>query len=807
MEKLEGIKLALCQMPVVIGRPDLNVKYIVREILNAKAEGADIIIFPELCVTGYIIGDMFEREEFIEDANKLCNSAIREATFGGITAIVGLPVYDNCLRGEDGRRRLYNSAVIYGDGSYLGHAVKTLQPNYRMFDDDRHFYSLRKSAQEESRDLEEFNNVFPVRLKDGREVKIGVMLCEDMWHEDYFTNPGEILVQNGAEMLVNISASPWGWQKSRKRHSVVRELLAECQVPLVYVNNAGLQNNGKNLIVFDGSSTVYDDEGKIIFEMELYEKGTRIFTFKENAPELSQRKQDDSRELYSAVHNAIREFCSQFERAIIGISGGIDSAVSAAALVDALGPDKVLGIYMPYSPYSTRESYGRARELAENLGIKLKVISIDQLVNSIAMACGVEDGTLGHENIQARARMEILAAITQKEHGIFVCNTNKVEAAFGYGTLYGDIAGALALLGDMIKREIYQLGNYLNEHAFKKQVIPAECFNAVPTAELNVSQKDPFDYGNLTRKGYHDEMVRAFTEFRLGLEWFLDMYLKGQLESELKLEAGTIKRLFPAADKFIADLEKHWLLYRRAFFKTNQMPPILIISKRAFGYDLRRSMLSAHFTQRYGQLKKYALESMPRRIAIYGGSFNPPGLHHLQAVGGTLERFDAIFIVPCGPRSDKDSVNQISFEHRKRMAEIAFGRIPRVKIDWRDLESGKFTPTLQLEEIYKNLFPNDEIWFVVGGDLVTKMENGKSAIQNFWKQGEKIWANLNWAIIPRIETGIPAGDLPPKAEVIDAKMIYGSSSSIRRMVAEGKNIENFVSDEIKNYIETNELYK
>lgn len=596
-------------MPVVVGRPDLNVQYIVKEVVEAKKNNVDIIIFPELCVTGYVIGDMFEREDFIHSANKLCDTAIMEASRNGITVIVGLPVYDDELRGEDGRKRLYNASVIYSNGIRLGQTLKTLQPNYRMFDDDRHFYSLRKLAQENNKALDEFNNVFSVTLKDGHSVKVGLMLCEDMWHDDYPYNPGEILAKKGADILVNISASPWGWQKNRKRHSVVKKLILKCKVPLVYVNNVGLQNNGKNLIVFDGSSTIYNTEGNVIYQVEPYAKGTHYYTFENEILEIEQNKQDDSQELYLAVRCAVLEFCSQFNKIIIGISGGIDSAVSAAALVDALGQDKVIGVFMPFSKYSSIKSKERAQTIANNLGISLRVVNIDSVVNSIADLLSTEADTLEYENIQARARMEILAAIAQRENGIYICNSNKVEAAFGYGTLYGDIAGALALLADMVKREVYQLGNYYNEHVYKKEVIPADCFNVVPTAELSINQKDPFHYGNLNHRGYHDEMVRAFTEFRLGPEWFLEMYLSGRLDDELRLETGTTRQLFPSTDKFITDLENHWSLYRRAFFKTNQMPPILIVSKRAFGYDLRRSMVTPYFSERYKELKEHGLKN------------------------------------------------------------------------------------------------------------------------------------------------------------------------------------------------------
>src|SRR3989339_198755 len=807
MASLTGVKLAICQMPVVVGRPDLNVRYMRQEISDAKDKGVDIIFFPELSVTGYIIGDMFEREEFILDAYKSCDAMLREVTKDGITAIVGVPVYDNGLRGEDGRRRLYNAAVVYSDGKYIGKAIKTLQPNYRMFDDDRHFYSERKLAQENGLDLNMINNVFAIKLRDSRIIRPGVMLCEDGWPDDYYIDPSEALMNNGAELIINISASPWGWQKNRKRHSVVKELLTKRKVSMVYVNNTGLQNNGKNLIVFDGSSTVYNANGEVVYEVAPYAVGNHYFEFTEKLPVVIQNKQDDSRELYLAVHNAIKEFCSSFKKIIIGVSGGIDSAVAAAAYVDALGKDKVLGVFMPFSKYSSTESEVRARAIAESLGIEFRVVSIDAIVDSIAGLLSTQEGTLEYENIQARARMEVLAAIAQREGGVFVCNTNKVEAAFGYGTMYGDIAGALALLADMVKREVYQLGNYYNEQVFGRQVIPADCFNIAPTAELGLNQKDPFDYGNLLRRGYHDEMVRAFTEFRLGPEWFIEAYMSKQLEIELKLEAGTIDRLFPSAGKFVADLEKHWALYRRAFFKTNQMPPILIVSKRAFGYDLRRSMVTPHFTGRYRRLKAFVLPKEPRRIAIYGGSFNPPGLNHLQVVQSALKSFDTVIVVPCGPRGDKDSINTVTFVDRKNMIEMAFGDVPGVEIDWRDLKSGDFTPTYQLQEIYKAEFPDDEIWFVVGSDIVLKGSDGLSLIQRMWRQGKRIWQELNWAVIARSNVAIPADNMPPNFLLLAASDIFGSSSTIRQMVADGKDIGDFVDDEVGEYIAKKGLYR
>lgn len=658
MRKINGLKIALCQMKVAPGRPDLNADYICQEIRQAKEAGADIIVFPEMAVTGYLIGDLYEDISFIEDVQR-CNEVIRLATSIGIVAIFGsVEMPGRERRGEDGRMRIQNAVMIAQDGRWIGKTVKFLQPNYRIFDDDRHFYSLRKVREEyieleaakcghydqEDCDLDCYFNPFILDIGE-RLLTIGAIICEDMWHSDYHYNPAKVLAGNGAEIIFNLSASPWTWQKNRKRHRVVKDLLSECHVPLVYVNNTGIQNNGKNIIIFDGSSTVYDRQGERIYSVPAYQSGTFHFTMSDDADILMDEKQDDTTELYQAIKCAISEFIqnlpTSMRRVIIGLSGGIDSALSLALFTDILGPDNVIAVNMP-SYFNSRQTRAIAKQMADNLGVRYEVRPIGEIVEAIAKTTGTKPDTPSFANIMARTRMEVLAAMAQDNDCVYIANWNKIEAAFGYGTLYGDMAGFMAPLGDLTKREVYQLAEYLNRTVFRREVIPQACFDLAPSAELKENQTDPFDYGHLRQRGYHDEMVRAFVEFRRNPEWFLSLYLDGNLEKELLLPPGRIKELFVRPADFVRDLERSWGLFFGSYFKRVQSAPIPIVSKRAFGYDLRESILSPHLTRRYLKLKELVLSEklLSRHIVIYGGSFNPPGKHHYSGKASAEKEID-----------------------------------------------------------------------------------------------------------------------------------------------------------------------
>lgn len=629
MDILQGLKIALCQMKVVPGRPDINAAHVIKEIRLASRRGIDIIIFPELCVSGYLIADRFEDFWFVKDIEYF-NRLIIESVPENLTAIFG-SIIVSPGKGEDGRHRMHNAAIIAqgkkpfdsAQGKQLGYVVKTLQPHYRYFDDPKHFFSTRQIAEEMAELYRKTNGASGIKncsvhdLLKTYEVKtsigtvpLGISICEDIWKDDYALNPAAVLAEKGAKLLIAISASPWGWQKNRKRHQVIKNLISEIKIPIVYVNNTGCQNNGDNIINFDGASTIYNNKGEIVHEAESYFSGVQDITLDDSLKPLPKKPEDDTKELYLGIRNATEEMLKimpdKNRRVVIGLSGGVDSATMAALMVDILGPDRVHLINMPYE-YSDSDVQNIAKKIANNLGVKLEIRPIKEIVDAIAKQSGVKFGEFAHQNIQARARMEILAAIAQRLGAVFTCNANKVEIAFGYGTLDGDMRGWLIPFGDLVKREVRQLAQYFNTEVFKKEIIPQECIDQIPSAELEKNQKDPFDYGYINKRGYHDEWVRAVTEFRWNPEKFLEMYLANTLEKELMLEPGTLNRLFPTHQDFINDLEKHWRLFTSAFFKRVQAPPIIVISRRAFGRDLEESILSPHYTQRYLELKEQLL--------------------------------------------------------------------------------------------------------------------------------------------------------------------------------------------------------
>ncbi|MFZ2310957.1 MAG: NAD(+) synthase [Patescibacteria group bacterium] len=823
-KSLNGLKISLNQMPVVPGRPDLNAKYIIDSIKEASEDKVDILIFPEMCVPGYVIGDLFEDECFVKEI-ELLNRQIIKASPIDMTVIFGTLVCDQSQRNEDGRYRKYNAAIVASAGCQLSVVMKTLQPNYRIFDDDRHFFGTRKYAYDNGEQVEDYLVSVEIKTRIGL-IAIGVILCEDMWHKDYPINPTQILVDKGAELVINLSASPWTWQKNRKRHQVVKDLLKISPVPFVYVNNTGTQNNGKNIIVFDGSSTVYHPDGEIIMAVAPYATGNHNFSFSKKSYEIirsdekkfmnrEEQIQHDAAELYAgwecAVRGAFANLPKPMRKAVIGLSGGIDSAVDTALLTHILGPENVYCINMP-SQYNGQQTKNIAKQIADNLGVHYEIRPINAIVDAICAATGTEVDTLSYENVQARVRMEILAARCQDLGAVFICNSNKIEAAFGYGTMYGDIAGFLAPLGDMLKYEVYQMGDYMNRVIYQQEVIPAECFTIPPTAELKDKQRDPFHYGNLKRRGYHDELVRAFVEFRYNPELILEKYIDKDLEKEFRLEPGTLYQLFKKPAEFIVDLEKNYNLFMNSFFKRHPAPTVPILSRRAFGFDLRESQLSPFFTSRYYELKQLALSKEVsrsyyfqaiNRIAVFGGSFNPPCLHH-QGISRQLSReFDHLIIVPCGKRADKDLVGN---DDRGIMVNIAFCGCPNAEIDFNDLHNGVYTPTYLLEERYAAKYPGVEIWHVVGSDLVAGGRDKNSQIQTTWKNGPEIWQTLKFCVIIRPGYELSPDDLPPVSKVLETEKIFGSGTEVRALLADHKDTSEFLDEAVLTYIKAHKLY-
>jgi NAD+ synthase (glutamine-hydrolysing) len=342
-----------------------------------------------------------------------------------------------------------------------------------------------------------------------------------------------------------------------------------------------------------------------------------------------------------------------------------------ALLVHVLGPANVTAVSMP-SRFNGPTTLGITGQIASSLGVELVTVPIQEMVDQLALATGVTPGDFAYENVQARARMQILATLSQKRGALFTCNGNKVEIAFGYSTLYGDQSGAIAPIGDLVKREVRQLATYLNERVFGREVIPKACIDMKPSAELSAAQSveegkgDPFDYGTVEARGYHDEMVRAFTEFRKGPEWFLSEYAAGRLEKTLLLPAGTLARLFPSPSDFVADLEDRWGRFAGAVFKRVQAPPIPIVSRRAFGYDLRERCAGPSDAPVSGVrqvvLARYAGQAhgLRRSFNRRGTTRRSPAARHPLRRG-----------LP-SPLAPRDKPPWVAPEHRRRMAEPAF---------------------------------------------------------------------------------------------------------------------------------------
>ncbi|MBI5398574.1 NAD(+) synthase [Candidatus Woesearchaeota archaeon] len=660
------MKIALAQMEVVAGMPKRNIEAMLAMIGEAKTQHADLIAFPEMCVGGYLVGDRWLEDSFCEDLTRF-NDAILAAS-SGIALVYGNIFLDKNLAvrvgdgnhhpNKDGRTRKYNAVYVVQNGkparrmrkTHLlpeGIQPKTLLPNYRVFDDERYFFSLEDVAKDAGVALESVTQPFLIDV-GGKQIPVGFELCEDLWCEDYrkeglAENPTKVLIDNGAKMIINLSASPWTFGKNGARDRRVDFLKRESGaafVPFLYVNCVGVQNNGKNIITFDGGSTVYNkNEAPVMFSHAPYEQELMMVD-EQVLGKAGQTRVEKSKiaQKYDTLIRGIQHVKDmngyrEHPKYVIGLSGGIDSSVVAALLVKAVGADHVIGVNMP-THYNSEKTKQSAAHVAQKLGIPCVTIPIGDMVEeNEAMLEAVEISgsrtrlsVLHKENIQAKIRgTVVLSNLAAQLRALFTNNGNKLEVALGYATLYGDVGGAIAPIGDLTKAEVFELARYLNKEVFhdeviSRAVIPDDLFRfrtdqIEPSAELKDAQVDPM------RFGYHCALIEAMTDFnKKPPEDVMRWYLEGTLEEHLGVSTALLQRWnIHDPKEFVRDLEWFIESIARNVFKRVQAPPIILTSKSAYGYDIRESILPYRATAKHEELKVRILK-MNRYRPIEAGS-------------------------------------------------------------------------------------------------------------------------------------------------------------------------------------------
>lgn len=631
------MKIALSQFEIIPSMPTNNAARIINYIEEAKNNKADMIIFPELSISGYLIGDMWESESFIRECEELGEEIIKASK--DIFVIFGNVAIDRNKKNFDGRVRKYNALFLAKDGKLIKNPyskipypfiIKTLLPNYKEFEDTRHFFSLKdlifENALEDNFDLKEYFNPVEINI-NGEKINLGLTICEDAWSSNYNLSPIDILNEK-TDLFINISSSPYTLIKDTKRHKMYSDISKKYNKPLIYVNNVGIQNNGKTVYTFDGGSSAYDNNGNIICASNRYEE--RLYyiemnlTKKEFPKAIKINEENEYKLIYDTIIYGIRKFMKSIgiNKVVIGVSGGIDSALSSAVYVNAIGKDNVLLVNMP-SRFNSNTTKNLAKTLAENLGCAYMVVpiqeSVDFTIKQIETCNIIKDGEESFlkvssfiaENIQARDRSaRILSGLAASFGGVFTCNANKTETMVGYSTLYGDGAGFFAALADLWKYQIYELAKYINKNIFKKEIIPEGSINIIPSAELSNAQAVDEGKGDPIKYDYHDYLFKTLMESwnRILPEDILQMYIDGILEEKIGCEKGIIKKYFKSDLEFVEDLEKWWRQYMgMAISKRIQAPPILAISRRAFGFGNRESQNRVYYTSKYLYLKNKLL--------------------------------------------------------------------------------------------------------------------------------------------------------------------------------------------------------
>ena len=750
------IRIAFGQIQVHPSEPAINFQSMIHAIDYAKAVSTDILIFPELCLSGYLVGDLWDQVPFVKDCLYYGDELVKATVNTNLTIIFGNVAIDESFHNLDGSLRKYNALYVASNGKLVSNpsqpypfTIKTLLPCYRYFNEPRYFTSANIVAKERNLSLSDINQPLTISTRQG-DFTIAPVICEDSWDTHYPDCPTSLMLESAKakdqhiDLIVNCSSSPYTIHKQEHRHALFSAQAKRYNTPIAYTNHVGIQNNGKNICIYDGCSTLYDVNGSIVEEVPAFENTVRPtllkttlwqplshtssnhkYTFQDSAVSrhISENNSSDKNDIYNACDShdldgldnsrvpansnntlattpnyiptlfkalqyGIRQFLSQtgIKNIVIGASGGIDSTLNAALYSTVLRPENLYLVNMP-SRYNSDMTKDLAYQLAQNIGCHYGVFpieegvsaTIEQLENTSftkyntyvipelhhhgnVHATTIQDvkehtisseedvnqtvlyssdqtitnhneqrpiesdsnttsflqlSTLAKENIQARDRSSrILAGIASAVNGAFTCNGNKTEFTVGYATMYGDLAGFLAVTGDVWKTDVYALARYMNETIFQREVIPQGSIDVVPSAELSDAQDVTQGLGDPLQYEYHDCLFRAFVEGtphtlphqRLTPEDILRAYEKGTLEHLLELP-NSMSHYFTSTEQFINDLERWWKSFNGlAVAKRIQSPPLFLISERAFGTDLSESQLKPYVSRDYEAYKSRLLK-------------------------------------------------------------------------------------------------------------------------------------------------------------------------------------------------------
>ncbi len=542
--------IGIAQLNYHIGNFEKNISNIIEAIEEAKHHGVDLLLFSELSVSGYPPMDLLEREGFV---NK-CYQGIKQIAShcDTIAAIVGGPLKNP----EYERKNLFNSAFFLYEGEIKEIIHKSLLPTYDIFDEDRYFES---------------NKDF--KLINFKGKKLALTICEDLWDQQEFEtdfgkshiyniSPMEELVKFKPDVILNVAASPYSYLKEGSKRDIFIRKAKTYKIPVFYVNQIAAQTE----LIFEGGSMVINAKGEIYDELPFFEEEVRFFDLDKVMSQKVLKTENEHRSIIENIHNAlvlgIRDYFSKmnFSKATLGLSGGIDSAVSIVLASRALGSGNLKVLLMP-SQYSSKGSVTDSVKLAKNLGVEYEIIQIEPILNSFKKALHPAFGELPEdvteENLQARIRAVLLMAFSNKFGYILLNTSNKSEAAVGYTTLYGDMSGGLSVLGDVYKTDVYNLARYINQD---KNVIPCEIIEKPPSAELRPDQKD----------------ADSLPDYSV-LDQILFRYIELQRLSDKIIEDGFEPEVVHKVIRMINSNE----------YKRYQAPPILRISSKAFGSGRR----------------------------------------------------------------------------------------------------------------------------------------------------------------------------------------------------------------------------